>query len=129
MYKLTFNYNSKGYGPLCIWLDDKMIDCFPCRTGSIGINGSLINAIRSGVWTAKEQVVNTNEIAMVVDGIGFKLRLWTPEGEWSHYLIHPDGNKPGSDGCIVSLKRHLELGLQLKNIMPVMRELKVEVNQ
>ena len=126
-YKLTFQYNHLGFGALCIWKNDRSEECFPCRTGSINGNEKLVNAIRPGIWTAREDVVKTSEIAMVVDGVGFKLRLWTPEGAWSHYLIHPDGNKPGSEGCIVSLKNHSELGVELKQIMAAMRVLPVEV--
>ena len=126
-YKVSFDYNKLGFGPLCVWKNDRIVDCFPCRTGSIDQSGKLINNIRTGIWTAREDVVYTNEIAMVAGGIGFKLRLWTPEGAWSHYLIHPDGNKPGSEGCIVSLKNHSELCVQLKQIIAVMRVLPVEV--
>ncbi len=127
MYKLSFDYNKLGFGALCIWKNNRLEECFPCRTGSINGNEKLVNAIRPGIWTAREDVVKTSENAMVAGGIGFKLRLWTPEGAWSHYLIHPDGNKPGSEGCIVSLKNHSELGVQLKQIMAVMRVLPVEV--
>ena len=127
IYKLTFSYNHLGFGPLCVWKDDRLVDCFPCRTGCIDANRKLINAIRPGVWTARENVVRTSEIAMVVDNVGFKLRLWTPDGAWSHYLIHPDGNKPGSDGCIVSLSRHAQLYKILTRIMLITRVLPVEV--
>lgn len=127
-YKLTFQYNHLGFGALCIWKNDRIEECFPCRTGIIDHSGKLINNIRTGIWNAREDVVYTNEIAMVVDGIGFKLRLWTPEGEWSHYLIHPDGNKPGSEGCIVSLSRHTQLYKILTRIMLIMRVLPVEVD-
>lgn len=128
-YKLTFQYNHFGYGPLCVWKDGRLVDCFACRSGSIDSKRKLINAIRPGIWTAREDVVKTPEIAMVVDGVGFKLRLWTPEGAWSHYLIHPDGNKPGSEGCIVSLNRHIALFSVLSKIMKVTEVLPVEVNK
>ena len=126
-YKLTFQYNHLGFGALCIWKNDRIEECFPCRTGSVDQSGKLINNIRTGIWTAREDVVKTAEIAMVVDGVGFKLRLWTPEGAWSHYLIHPDGNKPGSEGCIVTLNRHVALFTILSKVMKVMRVLPVEV--
>ena len=126
-YKVSFAYNKKGYGALCVWKNNRLEECFPCRTGSINGNEMLVNAIRPGIWTAREDVVKTSEIAMVVDGVGFKLRLWTPEGAWSHYLIHPDGNKPGSEGCIVSLNRHVSLFTILSKVMKIMRVLPVEV--
>lgn len=127
MYKTTFQYDKKGYGDLLLWRGGRLLDSFRCRTGSIDSAGKLINAIKPGIWTAREPVVITDEIAMVVDGFGFKLRLWTPDGKWSHYLIHPDGNKPGSDGCIVSLSGHRKLYEILKEMMTIMHEMPVEV--
>lgn len=99
--KLTFTYNDKGYGDLSIVQYNVVVRSWLARTGSINKQGKLINAIKPGNWSGREVPVGTNEIAMVVDGVGWKWRLWDPDGNWTHYLIHPDGNLPGSMGCIV----------------------------
>lgn len=96
---LTFKTDERGFGKLTLHTDGFDFS-FDARTGSISTSGKLINNISSGIWTIKEQPVDTEEIAMVVAGIGWKARLYTPEGNWSHYLIHPDGNLPGTLGCI-----------------------------
>lgn len=137
-YKLTFQYNHLGFGALCIWKNDRIEECFPCRTGSIDGDGKIVNAIPVGVWTAFEftllpashrEIEPSLFVKIGDEWLGYKLRLRTPEGAWSHYLIHPDGNKPGSEGCIVSLNRHIALFSVLSKIMKVTEILPVEVNK
>lgn len=143
-YKLTFQYNHLGFGALCIWKNDRIEECFPCRTGSINGDGKLVNAIPVGVWTAFEftllpashrEIEPSLFVKIGDEWFGFKLRLRTPDGAWSHYLIHVDGSVDGkhdgngSDGCVVSLKRHFELCGRLSSIMKIMREMPVEVNK
>lgn len=103
MYRITFDYDNRGYGDLIVYNGDEVIDYWECRTGSIDLTGKLVNAICPGNWTGRVKSVDTTEIAMVVDGFGKKFRLWNQAGEWTNYLIHPDGNKPGSQGCIVPI--------------------------
>jgi len=97
---IQFKYDERGFGKL-ICMEGLSFDC---RSGSINTDGELVNVIRPGVWTIREPSVDTTEPGMVVEeGEGWKIRMWTPEGEWSHYLIHPDGGKGGSLGCIVTI--------------------------
>lgn len=101
MKTLSFSYNDKGRGVLTLYNGRTIIKSCKCRTGSIDSSGSLVNAIKPGVWTVREPSVDTTESGMIGPaGIGWKTRMWTPEGEWSHYLIHPDGGKGGTKGCI-----------------------------
>lgn len=142
--KVKFEYDKYGYGPLCFYKDNRLRDCFPCRTGSINRSGQLVNAIYPGLWHGIEYTELSEShreiepsLFIKINGVyvGIKLRLQTPDGKWSHYLIHFDGSIDGehdgngSDGCVVSLKRHLELKEILKNIMAVMRVLPVEVTR
>jgi hypothetical protein len=126
MFELRFEYNKIGFGPLSLFENSRIVDCWACRTGSIDKYGVLINAIQTGSWTGRELPAETVEVSMVVDGVGWKFRLWSPSGEWTHYLIHPDGNKPGSMGCIVpikgsaiNLRNHLSKAIQKQKILPV----------
>lgn len=105
-FEASFGYNKKGYGYTIITDGENVTASIYCRTGRLDSNGKLLDAIPTGVWTGRESPVLTTESAMIVDGYGWKYRLWTPDGEWSHYLFHPDGNKPGSMGCIVPVKYH-----------------------
>ena len=100
---LEFQPDARGFGRLVMHNDSLMIHDYPARTGYISARGSLINAISSGVWTGRTPPVMTIERAMWIAGPdhGWKYRLWDPRGRWTHFLIHPDGNLPGSDGCIV----------------------------
>lgn len=100
MIKLTFPYNEKGHGDLSIIQYGTVVRSWTARTGSINGAGELINAIEPGTWSIKDPPVTTNEKAMLIEGIGWKARLYTPSGCFSHYLIHPDGGLPGSLGCI-----------------------------
>lgn len=100
MYSMTFHYSRRGIGDLQLRKSGEIDRYWTARTGSINASGELINAIEPGVWKILEMTTYTDEAAMIVDGIGWKARLYTPDGEYSHYLIHPDGGKPGTAGCI-----------------------------
>jgi hypothetical protein len=130
MYYLTFNYGSTGYGPLTLFDNNVVAQYWACRTGSIDEHGKLKNAIAPGTWTGRECPVDTTEPAMIVEGIGWKFRLWAPDGRWTHYLIHPDGNKPGSLGCIVlPLTPAVDLRDYLKGIINEQKIINVIINQ
>jgi len=129
MYTAEFVYDKRGYGNLIFFKEGKPSYFIYCRTGYIDKAGNLKNAIYPGAWTGKEPPVTTTEEAMMVGDFGYKFRLWTPEGKWSRYLIHPDGGKPGSEGCIVSQTDHQELYDMLYNIMMVQESLTVEVKK
>jgi hypothetical protein len=108
MYTTYFKYDNRGRGDFIFLCNDSPVIAIPCRTGSIDKYGKLINAMPKRIWTGKEPPVLTTEPAMCVPGfIGWKYRWWDNE-EWTHYCSHPDGNKPGSEGCPVSQKLHNE---------------------
>jgi len=127
MRYLEFCYNSLGRGPLTLWEDASVVERLRCRTGSINSCGELVNAIQPGVWTGRERPVETDEKAMyIIEGNGWKWRLWKPNGEWSHYLVHPDGHLPGSDGCLaiqdtdaLGFKEMLHETMHIQAIVPV----------
>lgn len=109
MYKLTFNYDKKGYGELQL-IDksiNRLVNHWPCRTGSLDVRGCLKNAIPCETWQIRNPSVATTEIACVVKGYGRKIRLYRLKNgiwTWTRYLIHPDGNKPGTEGCIAPIR-------------------------
>ena len=107
MYRCKFEYDNRGYGDLIIYNGDTVVDYWECRTGSIDKSGILKNTIDPTLWRIVEKSVPTSEVAMVVNGYGRKSRLYRVNDEgvhWTHYLIHPDGNLPGSQGCIVPIQ-------------------------
>lgn len=107
MYRCKFEYDNRGYGDLIIYNGDTVVDYWECRSGSIDTAGKLVHAIDKTLWRIIEKSVETSEIAMIVDGYGRKSRLYRVDDKgvhWTHYLVHPDGNKPGSEGCIVTIQ-------------------------
>jgi hypothetical protein len=99
---VEFQYNSTGRGDLTLREGNLVALSLPSRTGSIDVDGDLINPIKSGIWSIRDKSVYTTESGMSWNGLpGRKIRLYTPKGNWSHYLIHPDGGMPGSLGCVV----------------------------
>lgn len=100
MYKLEFLFDYKGYGTLKLYNDDKVEMQYAARTGSIGTDGKPKFQIPTlGTWTIKDRPVSTFEENMYVTfGNGWKVRLYTPDGRWTHYLIHPIQH--GTKGCI-----------------------------
>lgn len=101
---IDFNYNDLGRGNIRIFENGNEIYIKSARTGSIDGNGSLTNAIPYGKWFIKDPSSDTTENAMIIhpEIIGWKKRLYNYKKESTHYLFHPDGNKPGSLGCIVT---------------------------
>ena len=107
MYKVTFEYDKKGYGDLVVWQDDNELDRWACRTGSLDKTGLLKNAIPCEVWRVKGPSVATTEIACIVSGYGRKIRLWRMvkgKWAWTRYLFHPDGRLPGTEGCVAPIR-------------------------
>lgn len=93
-YSLMDGWGSLVIGAMC---------CAEClevaRTGSVGVGGILKNAITPGVWTVRDKSIDTNELPMQWEmGKGWKVRLYSPDGVWTHYLIHPDGSALGVGG-------------------------------
>ena len=103
-WHMQFRYDARGYGTLrFVDGDIEWEGC--CRTGSIDKTGALVNAIPPGEWLIRARTVPTTEAAMWIaePGRGWKVRLHRKAGDnWesSRFLIHPDGGKPGTAGCI-----------------------------
>lgn len=131
MFSAKFIYDKRGYGDYVFLRNDDDFFHIPCRTGSIDKTGALINAMPAGVWIGHEPPVLTDEIAMNIPGlIGWKYRYWK-DGQYTHYLSHPDGNKPGSEGCPVSQDLHNEYYAMFEYIHCIERqkELILEVGE
>ncbi len=101
--RIEFYFNKLGRGNLVLIDNSTVIISYKARTGSINSDGHLIKSIPERTWYILKPSINTDETGMTITkGLGWKIRLYTAlEGGYSHYLIHPDGNKPGSNGCIV----------------------------
>jgi hypothetical protein len=102
-YSFTFHFDRRGHGDLVLRQDGEAVREWACRSGSINRDGTLVNCIPVGMWKILDQPVWTNEPEMMIGGIGWKARLYTAEGQFTHYLVHPDGGLPGSKGCIVTI--------------------------
>lgn len=100
MYSLKFDYDRKGRGDLVLLKDNELIRSWPCRTGSINQKLELVNALEPTEWQILAPSEWTTESAMCVDGKGWKIRLYTADGRFTHYLLHPDGGLGGTKGCI-----------------------------
>lgn len=123
---ITFHYNDLGRGKIVIY-NKGNISKYPARTGSI--HDELINAIPRGVWYLLESSVDTDEKGMTrTKGKGWKVRLYDNLKGYTHYLIHPDGNKPGSLGCIVVPNDGEELRERIDKILAEQKEIPVYVN-
>lgn len=120
-YWFKFNYDRRGFGDLEFYDKYSKVDqlSFKARTGSNQFrNGAiaLVNAIEPRTWFLPSGPETTPESGMFVKGelgYGWKWRLWKKENPSdterlvkyrSRLLIHPDGNLPGSLGCIVTIK-------------------------
>ena len=100
-YHLEFDYDVFGRGKLEVFDEGRRIMSYNTRTGSIRTDGSLANPIPIGDWSIQEATVDTSEQGMyIAPGAGWKARLYTPKGKWSHFLIHPDGGRGGTMGCL-----------------------------
>lgn len=130
---ITFKYDEKGRGVVELH-NNSLIETFvEARTGSINAKGILVNAIRPGIWTIRKPSKDTTEIAMEWQkDFGWKTRLWTPEGKWSRYLIHPDGGRNrgnGTKGCIGIQGNGIDLRYDIDVILKMQEQVKVYINQ
>jgi len=118
-FRLSFEYNVEGFGDLILYYNNDVMGVWLTRTGSRDSRGILQNAIEPAVWyivSDPENPVPSEYDRMFVSGqqgIGWKWRLWPypvhrDHDPISHFLIHPDGNLPGTLGC---------LGIQNSNAM------------
>jgi len=103
----TFEYGVAGFGALVLHNNSLVELQHWARTGSRNRKGKLVKAIPLGLWAIRRPSVDTTEAGMTITpGMGWKVRLYrhrpgkTPEWGWTHYLIHPDGNLPGTLGCV-----------------------------
>jgi len=113
-FRITFDYNAKGFGDLVLRYKDDILGVWFARTGSIAKKGSgfyLKNAIDPKTWylcRTPEVPHHTEEHRMFIKdmpGHAWKWRLWRYPVPQDHeitsgYLIHPDGGVPGTLGCI-----------------------------
>jgi hypothetical protein len=114
---LSFRYDARGFGDLVLMQGHAPKADWKARTGSNrlkpdGKGTMLVNAIEPDLYTIRtgpEVPVKEEENKMWipgVPGVPWKIRFWRKVGgEWTRtrLLIHPDGGKPGSDGCIVTV--------------------------
>jgi hypothetical protein len=110
-WTMAFAYGSRGYGELILRDKGNMIYQWWARSGSTNQAGQLVNVISPQEWylcSGPETPVASEAWVMTVHGkLGspWKQRLWpipTYSGHEpiSRFLIHPDGGKPGTAGCI-----------------------------
>ena len=131
---LTFQYNGKGRGNLELRQDSLIAMSIPARTGSMhdtDKDGDLdpVNFIKPREWFILLPPVDTTEEAMIItDGHGMKVRLYNPG--WTHYLIHYDSGKPGTKGCIGTLKGLETIALmgRIAEILQIQKTISVYVN-
>jgi len=123
MYQINFEYNEKGFGNLELCSGGTVEISYRSRTGSIGSDGKLKNAMPAGEHWIRTESVDTVEIGMVITpGKGWKIRLWQKLSDTKYgyrgLLIHPDGNLPGTLGCIGIIKKDaLDLRKRLDEIL------------
>jgi hypothetical protein len=134
-YFLEYQYNDRGRGQLKLHNDSLLAYEIEARTGSINKAGRLVNNIRPGVWSITSKSVETTEKPMRwedKEGYGWKIRMNTPEGMTSRYLIHPDGGKGGrgngTAGCIGTQGNAFQLRFDLDKILDTQDDIEVYVN-
>lgn len=100
---VEFFYNERGYGDLNLYDGENLVIIYLARTGSVNIKSQLVNAIPCREWYIIKPSISSKEKGMVITpGLGWKIRLYLSlDNGFTHYLIHPDGGKGGSVGCIV----------------------------
>lgn len=117
-YNLTFDYDKRGRGNLVLLNCGTVVNEWSCRTGSINKSGELVNALKPTVYILKTTHEDTTEKSMEIDGQAWKTRLYTFEGDYTHLLIHPDGNNlNGTLGCIGVQSLSLDLRDKLDEII------------
>ena len=127
---LTFHYNDLGRGNIVLYKNCDEVMVKPARSGSIDGYGKLRNVIPAGKWIIKTKHEFTSEKGMCPKGItkSWKTRLYNKHGDFTHYLIHPDGNLPGSLGCIVTPDMAYDLRDIIDEILEEVNEIPVYVN-
>jgi len=111
IFRFTFGYDKRGYGYLVLFEKHRIKAQWYCRSGSCNWRGTLVNAIEQKTWfinSGPEVPAPQERHKMYIEdapGRPWKIRLWpypTYSGHdpISRYLIHPDGNKSGTAGCI-----------------------------
>ena len=129
-YYLTFVYDERGFGQLQLHNDSLIPLEYRCRTGSINRDGELVRAIEPGPWWVVGNPAWTTEEAMTITpGKGWKVRMYREiDGSMIYhgFLIHPDGNVPGTLGCLgiqnddaLILKERIEQILKRQNKIQV----------
>jgi hypothetical protein len=126
---LRFVYDKLGYGSLVLTRDNEVLGQWEARSGYLDTEGNLQRCILPGTWYILFRPVWTNEEPMCrTPGLGWKVQLWQAAEDlrrfdYNGFLIHPDGGKPGSFGCIVLLDEADHDGLRLMGLVEsVLRE-------
>jgi hypothetical protein len=120
---LQFIYDKRGYGSLVLEHADGTMNQWKARSGYVDTEGNLQHCIEPGTWYVLFRPVWTPEEAMArTPGLGWKVQLWRDTGDLRQYtyngfLIHPDGGKPGSVGCIVLIDDADPDGLRLMGLI------------
>ena len=60
--------------------------------------------------------------------ISWKTRLYNKHRDFTHFLIHPDGNRPGSLGCIVTPDMALNVRDAIDTLLQDVDEIPVFIN-
>lgn len=113
--RATFSYDALGYGNLCLFDSADLVIKLECRSGSKAVEGVevvLRNALEKRVYHLLDAPVKVDHFEagkMYIPqypGFGWKQRLWLKcekgPDSFTHLLVHPDGGKGGSTGCIVT---------------------------
>lgn len=130
MFSFLFRYNDKGCGHLCLFDDSRKVSEYASRTGSIKETGALQNALPAQEYSIKDEPVSTIEHGMffTIPSNGWKVRLYNPN--YTHYLIHPDGGKGGTLGCIGIIGTDaLPLKAKIADILKSQKEIPVKVEK
>lgn len=127
---IEFHYSDTGKGTLVIHRSCDDTKVFQARSGSIDSLGRLKNVIDKGVWWILKPHEFTTEKGMMIKGhkSSWKTRLYNKNKNYTHYLIHPDGNLPGSRGCIVTPGISLDLRDIIDEMLKEVNEIPVYIN-
>lgn len=135
-YFLTFEYDERGYGDLILRQNSLIIMEFASRTGSLKWLDNIkkikpINLLAPDIYRILMPPVFTSEPGMhIKKDNGWKIRLFTSAGKYTHYLIHPDGGKGGTKGCIgIQQTDALVLKERLNEILRLQSVIKCYVNK
>lgn len=117
--RAQFYFNKLGRGFLKLIIDGEDHISIASRTGSIGIDGALKNHIPLAtryICDGPVDPVEAEKELMFIDGQDgrpWKQRLWPYPVYPGHtkvdcILIHPDGGKGGTSGCIGTLTNAMD---------------------